>query len=109
MGRNRFQHFLASLPPSPPLSEVRLLRVLLPGLGEHENKRGSDSKALISRFLVHYLRLFLTEHFFFSHDYYALPRTFSARPPDNALHFNGFFLQEAIKDFRVIVSFFLID
>lgn len=66
MGRNGFQHFLASTPPSLPATEVRLLRVLWRGLGEYENKQGPDSEALISRFLVHYLRLFLTKRFFFS-------------------------------------------
>lgn len=93
----------------PPPSEVRLLRVLLRGLGEYENKRRPDSEALISRFLVHYLRLFLTKLFFpLSLDYYALPHRFAVRLPDNVLYLNGFFLQEAIKDFRVIVFFMLL-
>lgn len=101
MGRKRFQHFLASLPhPShPPWSGTVLLR----GLGEYKNKRGPNWRALISRFLVHYLRLFLTQGFFFalftwllsasSHIFNLTSRQCS--------HFNGFFLQEAIKDFRV--------
>lgn len=84
-------------PPPPPRSGTVLLR----GLGEYKNKRGPNWQALISRFLVHYLRLFLTKLFFFalftwllnasSHIFNLTSRQCS--------HFNGFFFQEAIKDF----------
>lgn len=78
--------------------------VLLRGLGEYKNKRGPGRRALISRFLVHYLRLFLTKLFFFfalftwllsasSHIFNLTSRQCS--------HFNSFVLQEAIKAFRV--------
>lgn len=71
MRRYRFQHFLTHTH-THPRSEVELLRVLLRAPGELENKWGPDSTALISNFLLYYLRLFLTKVFFLSSfDYYV--------------------------------------